>query len=271
MEEAKLSAHPGRPWTPLKATKSQTLHIPSVENGTKLATRILDKLTDIQQSNISQEAQCTNSCILKGTVGHKAAVGTGAGLRPILRTPTRPLLLRPPVPSLPAALFPLPPLAPADSVEQMGPAPAAGVSGGCCSDRPSGAGGGGEALRGDQGRQPPLTPADGTKRLGPVPDASSSPGALRGRRRPNDQGKATPHHTSAAATAGSTSLSWPWLPEPRAALDSSGAEGPGGLRRQACGAVPSLPPRRAEGTGHRHLVAVDAAIFEGMAIMRGSW
>ncbi|EPQ14885.1 ADP/ATP translocase 4 [Myotis brandtii] len=33
------------------------------------------------------------------------------------------------------------------------------------------------------------------------------------------RGRQRPHHTSAAATAGSTSLSQPWLPEPRAALD----------------------------------------------------
>jgi hypothetical protein len=39
---------------------------------------------------------------------------------------------------------------------------------------------------------------------------SHSPGALRDRRGPGDQGMATPHHTSAAATVGSASLSWPW-------------------------------------------------------------
>ncbi|ELK24708.1 Branched-chain-amino-acid aminotransferase, cytosolic [Myotis davidii] len=37
--------------------KGETLHIPSVENGTKLATRILDKLTDIQRP--SDENSCT--------------------------------------------------------------------------------------------------------------------------------------------------------------------------------------------------------------------
>ncbi|KAK1345148.1 hypothetical protein QTO34_013856 [Cnephaeus nilssonii] len=44
------------------------------------------------------------------------------------------------------------------------------------------------------------------------------PGVLRGGKRPGDQGKVMPHHTSAAATAGSTSLGQPWLPEPWAAL-----------------------------------------------------
>lgn len=43
-------------------------------------------------------------------------------------------------------------------------------------------------------------------------------GALRGGRPPGDQGKAMPHHTSAAATAGSASLGRSWLSEPRAAL-----------------------------------------------------
>lgn len=45
------------------------------------------------------------------------------------------------------------------------------------------------------------------------PAPSHRPGALRDGRRPSDQGKAMPHHTSAAATAGSASLSRPWLPE----------------------------------------------------------
>ncbi|KAK1332209.1 hypothetical protein QTO34_006881 [Cnephaeus nilssonii] len=44
--------------------------------------------------------------------------------------------------------------------------------------------------------------------------------ALRGGRRPSNQGKVMPHHTSAAATASSTSLGRPWLPEPQAALGS---------------------------------------------------
>ncbi|KAK1345723.1 hypothetical protein QTO34_008187 [Cnephaeus nilssonii] len=42
------------------------------------------------------------------------------------------------------------PLTPADDMEQLGLAPAAGASGGCCPNRPSGEGGGGKALRGDQ-------------------------------------------------------------------------------------------------------------------------
>nr|KAF6330231.1 hypothetical protein mMyoMyo1_012234 [Myotis myotis] len=50
------------------------------------------------------------------------------------------------------------------------------------------------------------------------PAPSHSPGSLRGGRRPGNQGKAMPHHTSAAATVGSASLSQPWLPEPRVAL-----------------------------------------------------
>ncbi|ELK24451.1 Nuclear respiratory factor 1 [Myotis davidii] len=54
-------------------------------------------------------------------------------------------------------------LAPNDGMERLGPAPSAGASGGCCPDRPSGAGRGVEALRGNQGWQPPLVLADGTK------------------------------------------------------------------------------------------------------------
>ncbi|KAK1334422.1 hypothetical protein QTO34_005427 [Cnephaeus nilssonii] len=89
-----------------------------------------------------------------------------------------------------------------------------------------------------------------------------------------DQGKAMPHHTSAAATAGSTSLGQPWLPEPNAALGSWaagqlpskaclclglalgcwGAEGTGGCWTQTHG--------KAEGTGRGHLVAVGTTIFE---------
>ncbi|ELK29312.1 Tetratricopeptide repeat protein 39B [Myotis davidii] len=42
------------------------------------------------------------------------------------------------------------PFAPIDSVERLWPMPAAGASGGCCPDRLSGAGGDGEALRGDR-------------------------------------------------------------------------------------------------------------------------
>ncbi|KAK1343952.1 hypothetical protein QTO34_014509 [Cnephaeus nilssonii] len=71
------------------------------------------------------------------------------------------------------ALLPLLPLAPADGTQRLGPAPAVGVSGGCCPDRPSGAGRGGEALRGNRGQQL----LDGAKRLGLVPSGSSSAGS----------------------------------------------------------------------------------------------
>ncbi|KAK1341990.1 hypothetical protein QTO34_016743 [Cnephaeus nilssonii] len=57
----------------------------------------------------------------------------------------------------------LAPLAPADSVEQLGLVPAAGT----------GAGRGGEALRGNQGQQPPLAPVDGAERSGLVLGTSS--------------------------------------------------------------------------------------------------
>lgn len=103
------------------------------------------------------------------------------------------------------------------------------------------------------------------------PAPSHSPGALRGGRWPGDQGKMTPHHTSAAATAGSASLSWPWLPEPLAVLGDWAAAiqdlpvpwaGPGhlgGLRRLGilgtgwgCWASPSC------GCGCHHLWGWDS-------------
>ncbi|EPQ14439.1 Pleckstrin like proteiny domain-containing family G member 7 [Myotis brandtii] len=66
------------------------------------------------------------------------------------------------------------PLIPADSMERLGLAPAAGASSGCCPDRrPSGAGGSGEALRGNRGQQLPLTPADRAERSGSVLGASN--------------------------------------------------------------------------------------------------
>lgn len=71
-------------------------------------------------------------------------------------------------------------LVPTDGAEQLGLVPAAGVSGGCCLNRPSGVGGDREALRVDQGWQPPLASADGTKRsglvLGAGADVSSDSG-----------------------------------------------------------------------------------------------
>ncbi|EPQ08761.1 Integral membrane protein GPR137C [Myotis brandtii] len=55
------------------------------------------------------------------------------------------------------------PLASADGTERLELAPAAGASSSCCPNRPSEAGGGGEALRDNRGLQPPLTPTDVTK------------------------------------------------------------------------------------------------------------
>ncbi|ELK27197.1 Coagulation factor IX [Myotis davidii] len=54
---------------------------------------------------------------------------------------------------------------------QAGPALSVGTSSSCCPDHPSGAGGGGEAHKGDRGQQPLLAPTDSTKRLGPAPGA----------------------------------------------------------------------------------------------------
>ncbi|KAK1346004.1 hypothetical protein QTO34_008472 [Cnephaeus nilssonii] len=62
---------------------------------------------------------------------------------------------------------------PAKGAKQLGLAPAVGASGSCCPDHPSGAGVGGEALRGDRGQQPPLAPTDGAERSGPVPGTSN--------------------------------------------------------------------------------------------------
>nr|KAF6336823.1 hypothetical protein mMyoMyo1_012042 [Myotis myotis] len=64
-------------------------------------------------------------------------------------------------------------LAPADGAEQLRLAQAVDASGGCCPNHPSGAGGGGKALRDDRGQQPPFTPADGAKQSGPTPGAGS--------------------------------------------------------------------------------------------------
>ncbi|EPQ08856.1 Leptin receptor [Myotis brandtii] len=62
----------------------------------------------------------------------------------------------------------------------LGPAPAVGVSGCCCPDHRSRAGGGGETLMGDGGRQPLLTPTDGDEQSGlvvvPAAGASGSSG-----------------------------------------------------------------------------------------------
>nr|KAF6331892.1 hypothetical protein mPipKuh1_008195 [Pipistrellus kuhlii] len=56
------------------------------------------------------------------------------------------------------------------------------------------------------------------------PAPSHSMGALRGGRRPGNQGKVKPHHVSAAATAGSASLCQPWLPEPPASAGQQPSE-----------------------------------------------
>ncbi|ELK35900.1 Protein AATF [Myotis davidii] len=96
-----------------------------------------------------------NSCTLKGTVGCEAAVGTGASLHPFSVPLPSPSHHGPwsPVSQQPRSLrccshvLTAPaPLAPADGTERVGPVPAMGVSGGCCPDRPSRAGGGRHAL-----------------------------------------------------------------------------------------------------------------------------
>ncbi|ELK29377.1 hypothetical protein MDA_GLEAN10003639 [Myotis davidii] len=87
------------------------------------------------------------------------------GSWPILHAPPDPLPPQSLISSLLAAL-----LTPADSMEQLGPVPAADVRGaGAISgyerrllpNHPSGAGGDGEALKGDRGQQSLLAPADG--------------------------------------------------------------------------------------------------------------
>ncbi|EPQ20486.1 Serpin I2 [Myotis brandtii] len=100
-------------------------------------------------------AQCTNSCTLKGTVGSKAAVSTEAGLGPSLLPPPSPSHRGPGSPvywqprSCSRCFHTLMEPAPTDDAERLGLALSAGVSSGCCCNRPSGTGGGGEAHRGD--------------------------------------------------------------------------------------------------------------------------
>nr|KAF6369010.1 hypothetical protein mMyoMyo1_010416 [Myotis myotis] len=117
-------------------------------------------------------AQCTNSCTLKGTVDLEAVVGTGAGLSPSSEPLPSPSHCGPwsPVCWQPHSchcgshvLTALTLLAPADGAERLGPTSSEGASGSCCPAHPSGAGGGGEALRGERGQQLTLTPADGAE------------------------------------------------------------------------------------------------------------
>ncbi|EPQ19162.1 EGF-containing fibulin-like extracellular matrix protein 1 [Myotis brandtii] len=97
--------------------------------------------TGYEQSehNICQGAQCTNSCTLTGTVGHEAAVGTGAGLGPSSAplpgpshlSPQSPVCQQPHSHHLRSHTLTVPALlAPADGAEQLGPAPAVGASSG---------------------------------------------------------------------------------------------------------------------------------------------
>ncbi|ELK36605.1 hypothetical protein MDA_GLEAN10011285 [Myotis davidii] len=115
-----------------------------------------------------------NRCTLKGTVGCEPP-GHRGGSRSIFCAPAQPLLPRPLLPYLRQTrshhhrthvLTVLALLTPTDGTERLGLEPAAGVSGGCCPDGPSGAGGGGETLMDHRGEQLLLRPADGAKRSG---------------------------------------------------------------------------------------------------------
>ncbi|KAK1343850.1 hypothetical protein QTO34_014404 [Cnephaeus nilssonii] len=88
-------------------------------------------------------------------------IRTKSGMKPRVRCLLATPLLPPPPCSY--ALMALAPLTPTDSAEQLEPTPAAAVSGVCYPDHPSKAGGGGEALTGNQGWKLPLAPADGAK------------------------------------------------------------------------------------------------------------
>lgn len=110
-----------------------------------------------------------NLYTLKGIVDCKATVGTGAGIGPSSMLPPGSYPLPQPCSChhhshtlrAPATITPA-------RCGMIWPCASSGCEQSCCPRHPSGTGGGGEVLSGDQGWQPPLTYADGAEQLGPV-------------------------------------------------------------------------------------------------------